>query len=152
MSSVASVVTGVVVVAKAQGASVLELVCAGMAALCMGSTLPSVVCPPSALLAACGAPRNDRTDGPARRPVALPSGRTAWVLKDIRGRHLVAATRLLPTEDQSDIVRLTMAMVATCVEIDGSPLDLKAVRDLPIHDMFKLLDEGLLDGAAGAAA
>lgn len=151
MSNVASVVAEVVGLARARGASVLELVCAGMAALCVGSALPVAEASADVLLGACGAPRNDGagpTSGPERRPVALPSGRVAWVPSRITARHAISAARLLPEPDRVSMYAMTLAMIATCVEVDGREVGLEEAASFPQADVWALF--GLVGGRVAA--
>lgn len=68
--------------------------------------------------------------------VELPSGKTAEII-DFKGKHIRAASELAG-EDPSKII---FAMIAICCTIDGEPVVMEDLDEMPGRDVLKLQKE-----------
>ena len=78
-----------------------------------------------------------------RREVTLPSGRIAWVLKKITGRHLGLAGRVVGPQDQTNLHFGTMAMMSVACLIDGKPMTYEEIQALDSCDVYAMTGLGM---------
>lgn len=76
---------------------------------------------------------------PARQRVDLPSGRVALFRAGV-GLDLVRARRAIAgVEREKQPMSAQFALIAQLALIDGKPVTLEDVLDLPLHDAMRLL-------------
>lgn len=70
------------------------------------------------------------------KTITLPSGRIAE-LKEFKGKHIREAQRIA----EGDSERIMFAIIAMLVTIDGKPVVMEDMDDMPGGDVLKLMAE-----------
>jgi hypothetical protein len=72
----------------------------------------------------------------AGKEIELPSGKKA-VIADFKGKHIQQASEMAGDNPS----RVIFAMIAICVTIDGEPIVMEDLDEMPGRDVLKLQKE-----------
>lgn len=70
------------------------------------------------------------------KKIELKDGKIA-VIGEFKGKHISAAQRLVGDDKE----KMILALIATCVTIDGKPILIEDLDEMPGSDVLKLMGE-----------
>lgn len=88
---------------------------------------------------------------PDRYEVELPSGAKAQVLRGGKGKHLELAERMAGAGASLASVRWQMAYIAVTCTVNGHPVTLEDVEEMPALDVVTLIGASLGKGGTVSA-